>query len=339
VIEWNIIRAAGIGAYIMLWMSVVWGLVSTTGIFGNKISKGTANVLHQSLSTLGVLLLATHLGFLLIDKFMPFTPIDLVIPMRVTYKPVGVALGISAMMLMVVGVIAISWGRRFIGTRLWRAMHVLSIPAFALALVHGLMTGTDTRRPEMWWMYVITACVVVFFLIMRALTFGERPKRAAVPEGIPLSIAGPSGGSPRDGAVPGTPLVPAVSPSAPVGPADGAPDNFRPPRHRTSPLAKRHAPVEVVKENVSSAPPLLRVHDDFGVLARPEGEAPLDETLDEDWPVLGEDPNAGAPAFGGTARPSGRRGDGHAPDPQTERDVGRGHAPRPRPSSHSPDGG
>ena len=36
---WVILRAAGIGAYLMVFLSVAWGLVSTTGAFGGRISK------------------------------------------------------------------------------------------------------------------------------------------------------------------------------------------------------------------------------------------------------------------------------------------------------------
>lgn len=180
-ITWNLIRAAGIGAFIMLWASVTWGLVSTTSIFGKRVSKATSVALHQVFGTLGVLLLATHLILLVTDTFMPFAPLDLVVPMRATYRPVGVTLGIASLFIMVFGVLATSWGRKLIGTKWWRRMHSLSVPAYALAMAHGLMTGTDTQRPLMFWVYVGTAGIQLFLLLMRAFTFGHRPQRAAAP--------------------------------------------------------------------------------------------------------------------------------------------------------------
>ena len=57
-ITWNLIRAAGVGAFVMLWASVTWGLISTTSIFGKRVSKATSVALHQVFGTLGVLLLA-----------------------------------------------------------------------------------------------------------------------------------------------------------------------------------------------------------------------------------------------------------------------------------------
>jgi methionine sulfoxide reductase heme-binding subunit len=182
VTTWNVLRAAGIGAYLMLWASVAWGLVSTTQVFGRRVSKATNVALHQAFSTSGLLLLATHLVFVLKDTFVPFTWLDLVVPFRATYRPVGVALGIGAMFVMILGVLSTSWGRKLIGTTWWRRTHSLSIPAFSLALVHGLMTGTDTARPAMFWLYLATTAALVFLLVVRALTFGFRPQRATLPE-------------------------------------------------------------------------------------------------------------------------------------------------------------
>jgi DMSO/TMAO reductase YedYZ heme-binding membrane subunit len=181
-ITWNIIRAAGIGAYLMLWASVVWGLISTTAVFRFKTSKATTVALHQAFSTSGLVLLATHLYFLLRDTFLPFSLMDVLVPMRTTYRPVGVALGIGAMFLTLLGVLSTSWGRKIIGTKWWRRTHSLAVPAFALALVHGLIAGSDTKRPELWWMYVATASILLFLLLVRGFTAGERPQRKSLPD-------------------------------------------------------------------------------------------------------------------------------------------------------------
>jgi methionine sulfoxide reductase heme-binding subunit len=183
-ITWNIIRAAGVGAFLMLWASVAWGLISTTSALGKKAPRATTVALHQAFSTSGLLLLVTHVVALLLDRFMPFTPLDLIVPLRATYRPVGVAFGIGAMFVMLLGVLSTSWGRKLIGTKWWRRTHSLSVPAFTLALLHGLMTGTDTARPAMFWMYVVSAAVLLFLLALRALTAGQRPERAAPPHGV-----------------------------------------------------------------------------------------------------------------------------------------------------------
>ncbi len=182
-ITWNVLRAAGIGSYFMLFASVAWGLVASTEMVSRRIPKAASVALHQALSTAGVLLLAVHLGGLMMDKYMAFKPLDFVVPMRATYRPVGVTVGIIAMFAMILGVLATSWGRRLIGPKWWRRMHALAIPAFALALVHGLMTGTDAKRAPMWWSYVATASIVLFLLLVRAFTAGAGRKHASATGG------------------------------------------------------------------------------------------------------------------------------------------------------------
>lgn len=272
--NWNLIRAAGIGAYLMLWASVTWGLISSTELFRWKATKATSVALHQAFSTSGLLLLVAHLYFLLRDKFLPFTWIDLLVPLRSTYRPIGVTLGIGALFLMLLGVLSTSWGRKLIGTKWWRRTHALSIPTFALALVHGLMTGSDTKRPTMWWMYVATACVVLFLLLVRAFTAGERRKQAA------------------------------ELPQEEQAPAANAK-----PKRRLTPLAIRPTPVEMVVEQPAAAPPMFRIDDpsettesalpvaaDFGAEAR--------------VPVGG---NGRAAGSGGSLAPTNGHRRGHAP--------------------------
>jgi predicted ferric reductase len=180
VTNWNLLRAAGIGAYVMLFLSVSWGLVATTTPFGKRVSKPSSTLVHQFMSTCGLFLLAIHMGALLIDAFMPFRVADLFVPMAATYRPAAVTLGIVAMYLLVFVIVA-SWLRKPIGTTWWKRTHLLAIPTFALSLLHGLFAGTDSTRPVMWWTYVGTGLVVVFLIVVRSLTVGLRPERKAPP--------------------------------------------------------------------------------------------------------------------------------------------------------------
>jgi DMSO/TMAO reductase YedYZ heme-binding membrane subunit len=177
---WVMLRAAGIGSYLMLFATVAWGLVGTTSVVGKKVSKATAVAVHQFLSTVGFVLLGVHLAGLLLDRFVPFGPLDLLIPLRASFKPWATALGILAMYAVVI-VLVSSWARKRLGTRWWRRLHLLAVPAFAMAMVHGAFAGTDTVRPWMWLTYLATGGIVVFLMLLRALTVGMRAVRSARP--------------------------------------------------------------------------------------------------------------------------------------------------------------
>jgi len=180
VLTWIVLRAAGIGAYLMLFSSVSWGLVATTSLFGKRVAKATAISVHQLISTVALVLLATHIGGLLVDSFMPFKPIDVLLPFHTTFKPVAVAFGIGAMWAMLV-VLLSSWTRKHVGPTWWRRLHLLTVPAFILAMVHGIFAGTDAVQPWMWWIYLLTGGIVLFLVIVRGLTAGVRPARAEIP--------------------------------------------------------------------------------------------------------------------------------------------------------------
>ena len=89
-----------------------------------------------------------------------------------------------------VAVLASSWLRKHLSTKLWRGLHLLAVPAFTLSMAHGIFAGTDTARPWMWWTYVATGGVVLFLLLARGLTAGMRPARAAHPRGASVTGGG-----------------------------------------------------------------------------------------------------------------------------------------------------
>ena len=173
---WIMLRAAGIGSYIALWLAVSWGLIASTSLVTKRVSKPTSVMFHAVVGSAGLALLLVHLGGLLMDRFVPFGPLDLLIPMRATYHTAAVAFGIVAMYAVVV-VLVSSWVRKHLTTKLWRTLHLLAVPAFALALAHGALAGSDSSRPWMFAVYVGTGLTTLFLVIVRGLTHGYRPPR------------------------------------------------------------------------------------------------------------------------------------------------------------------
>jgi predicted ferric reductase len=177
VINWILLRAFGVAAYLMLFASVAWGLVGTTSLFGKKVAKATSVSIHQFLSTVAFLFLMAHVVLLGIDRFVDFDLADLFVPQHTTYRPLAVTLGIVGMYLLSL-ILLSSWLRKRLPTKLWRRIHHLSVLTFVLALLHGIFTGTDTVRAWMWWTYVGTGAAILFLLLVRGLMVDTRPARA-----------------------------------------------------------------------------------------------------------------------------------------------------------------
>lgn len=166
---WIILRSAGIGAYLMLFASVTWGLLGTTAVVERRVSKATSIVVHHYISTSIVVFVLVHLIGLLLDKVRPFYVVDLLIPLHSSFRPVAVGLGVLAMYTILV-VLVTSWLRSKFGLMWWRRVHVWGTPAFILAMVHGIFSGTDANVAWLWWTYMATGGIVLFLLIVRGLT-------------------------------------------------------------------------------------------------------------------------------------------------------------------------
>jgi DMSO/TMAO reductase YedYZ heme-binding membrane subunit len=214
VITWIILRAAGVGAYLMLFASVAWGLLGTTSIVAKRVAKPTAVAIHQFFSTVALVLLGVHLGGLLVDRFVPLGFIDVLVPLHSSFRPVATAFGVLAMYLMVL-VLVSSWMRKRVGTSWWRRLHLLAVPAFTMSMVHGAFAGTDTARPWMWWTYVATGGVVFFLVLVRGMTSGLRVARAAhTPGGVTVGSSSREPSATRGS----SPRVPAVRPHGRTAP-------------------------------------------------------------------------------------------------------------------------
>ena len=230
--NWILIRAAGIGAYVMLYLAVAWGLAATTAVVSNRVSKQAAILFHQFTASAGLVLLGAHMGLLLIDKFERYSPLDELIPLHSHgTHPIAVTMGVIAMYGVVL-VMVTSWLRKPLGTLWWRRLHLAAVPAFTLALAHGVFTGYDTPRTWMWMMYAITGTSVLFLLFVRALMYGYREPRA-VPERVtrPNPAAGTAPGATRAAAASAA-LAPRPRPRPALvhTPAPDEPQDELPPR-------------------------------------------------------------------------------------------------------------
>ncbi len=141
---WDGVRASGFTAYGLLTLSMVFGLLLGVRWRGERWPRLITNDMHNFVTLLALVFGAVH-GFLSwLDPFMRFRLEELFVPLVSHYRPLWMGLGITAMYLSIALVLS-TWLRARIGYRLWRALHVGAFAAFALATVHGLGTGSDSR--------------------------------------------------------------------------------------------------------------------------------------------------------------------------------------------------
>jgi hypothetical protein len=148
---WFLARGAGISAFAAL--SVATGVGAMTARrTGNLERRVLLQYLHRTAALSGVLLLAIHIGSLLLDSYAHVGVLGATIPLASGYRPAAVTLGVIAMYLLVAvavtGMLRSRFARSERAVRLWRGIHVCSYGAWALAAWHFLVVGTDSGR---WW--------------------------------------------------------------------------------------------------------------------------------------------------------------------------------------------
>ena len=161
-VTWYVTRAAGWVAYLLLWLSTIWGLAVPSKIFNNFLSGVFTYDFHQFLSLLALAFTGIHITVLAFDHFSPFSVTQILLPFLAPYRPVWVGVGGIAFYLSLLVTITF-YIRSRIGMRAFRVIHYTSLIAFFGAAVHGLMAGTDSPLPVAGLIYLVTILSVVFF--------------------------------------------------------------------------------------------------------------------------------------------------------------------------------
>ena len=175
---WFAARAGGIIAYLLLWFATLIGIM-----MGSKMLKGVVDAtlvygLHEFFPILASIFAALHAVVLLGDAYIGFRISHLLLPFTSPYEPLWTGLGTVALYLSIALVVSF-YVRRWIGRKAWRALHYTAFLAFGLALLHGLMAGTDTAHPAVQWMYITTGASILFATYYRVLSVQPKPVRHA----------------------------------------------------------------------------------------------------------------------------------------------------------------
>jgi sulfoxide reductase heme-binding subunit YedZ len=176
-LPWVAARATGLAAYALLTLAMMAGLaVKTRATAGLKGSEAVD--LHRHLSLLALCATAAHGTFLVLDGTVDISPLALIVPGLVPYRPLWTGIGVASALLM--AAIHVSFRlRKRIGARNWRRLHYATYAAFAGATVHGLLSGTDSGEPWALALYGGAAAAVLALTGWRASApRGARPAQA-----------------------------------------------------------------------------------------------------------------------------------------------------------------
>jgi len=158
---WYVTRAAGLLGYLMIWLSTLWGLAVSSKIFDPWLERLFTFDFHEHLSLLGLGFVTLHVVVLLLDKFQPFSLLQVLIPFLSAYRPLWVGVGVITFYLSLLVTVTF-YMRSRISQKTFRTIHYLSLVAYLGATLHGLFSGTDSPLMAVGFMYLVTFLSIIF---------------------------------------------------------------------------------------------------------------------------------------------------------------------------------
>ena len=160
-IWWYVTRSAGIIAYLLLWFSTVWGLAVPSKLLNPVLEQTFTVDFHEFISLLSIGFTLLHVFVLTIDRYLPYTLLQILVPFLSPYRPFWVGMGVIAFYISLLVTVTF-YIRSKIGMKTFRSVHLLSLLGYLGVTLHGLYAGTDAPLATMQIIYKGTALVVIF---------------------------------------------------------------------------------------------------------------------------------------------------------------------------------
>ncbi|HEY9152215.1 MAG TPA: hypothetical protein VIN60_04960, partial [Anaerolineales bacterium] len=190
---WYLSRGSAFAALGLLWLSMMLGLLIT-----NKVSRywpgaAAAFAIHEYVSLLGLAFATFHALILMGDHYINYQLAQVLMPFgSVNYHPFWVGVGQIGFYVWAV-VTFTFYIRQMIGPKTWRAIHYLSFLMFLMAILHGVMSGTDASTSWAQTIYWSLGGSFLFLAMLRMVLhvsakFAKKPAPRPVPRVQPAPM-------------------------------------------------------------------------------------------------------------------------------------------------------
>jgi predicted ferric reductase len=169
---WYVARAGGLTALVLLTVSVCLGLALSLRVQSRRWPRFAIEDVHRFAGTLTGVFIVLHGAALLVDGYLPFSLRDLVVPGVAPYRPLWTAVGVVSAELLAALAVANRLRDR-LSYRFWRRTHYLNFAVWTLAVLHGLISGSDTATPWAVGLYIACISSVAFLTAARLLEPGN----------------------------------------------------------------------------------------------------------------------------------------------------------------------
>jgi len=190
-LAWYLTRSSGLVLLVLFTLATVLGIASRVGQAGRWVPRFVATDLHRRISLLAVLLLVLHVLSSIADNWATITYLDAVVPFQGSYRPLWLGFG-TLTLDVILAMVGTSLLRHRMPPRAWKAIHLSVYAVWPVAVLHGLGTGSDTRKIPV--LILTFACVGLVLLTVgwRILGAPDRLRLPQVATLVALPLAPPS---------------------------------------------------------------------------------------------------------------------------------------------------
>lgn len=180
---WYAARAAGLVAFILLYISIFLGLTLRIPLARKIFKPLYAMNIHCWISLQATVIAFLHGGVLIFDKFLHLSLVDIFVPFVSSYQRALLPLGILGFYLMIMLVVT-SYMRKHISQKVWRITHFSNIALYLMVIGHAVGLGTDLKKPLVFDIFLFANAFLVFLMLvnmqLRIAEAHRRRKEAAL---------------------------------------------------------------------------------------------------------------------------------------------------------------
>lgn len=142
---WYLTRSTGIVATILVVAALVWGFFFSSRATGKRLRPAWWLDLHNWLGGIALVFTGLHIVTSWLDTSSGIGLKQITVPGTAVIRGWSITWGVLAAYLLVV-VVFTTWPRRLSNRRWWRILHLTSVGATVLALLHAYQSGSDATR-------------------------------------------------------------------------------------------------------------------------------------------------------------------------------------------------
>jgi predicted ferric reductase len=173
---WYLTRSTGIVATILVVAALVWGFFFSSRATGKRLRPAWWLDLHNWLGGIALVFTGLHIVTAWLDTSSGIGLKQIAVPGTATIDGWAITWGVLATYLLVV-VVFTTWPRRLPNRRWWRILHLTSVGATVLALVHAYQSGSDATRLSFRVGFVAASALATYGLGIRVFSLEPGSKR------------------------------------------------------------------------------------------------------------------------------------------------------------------